>query len=267
MLLRARQLYTALAHHGLNRQATESAYKRALHPQPTWISFSTLPRRQVKKDVTTRPKYVSRNSEFSEQRSSPKATSARLPRWLNWTLSTLKIGFGFYILLHCLTFFIVMKQTWGPSMIPTLSWDGVWVLISRFFHRRGRNIVVGDLISFENPVRPGYYSIKRVIGMPGDFVCRDTPGRGDGWLVQVPEGHCWVNGDNLAASRDSRHFGPLPLALVRGKVLATFTPFPQWVRSSLVDYEGDENTYADEEEDNTGLVAAVQRQIVRDTGT
>lgn len=155
-----------------------------------------------------------------------------------------------------------MKQTWGPSMIPTLSWDGVWVLISRFFHRRGRNIAVGDLISFENPIRPGYYSIKRVIGMPGDFVCRDTPGKGDGWLVQVPEGHCWVNGDNLAASRDSRHFGPLPLALVRGKVLATFTPLPQWVRSGIVDYEGDENAGADEEED-TGLVAAVQRQLVR----
>jgi len=147
-------------------------------------------------------------------------------------------------------------------MIPTLSWDGVWVLISRFFHRRGRNIGVGDLISFENPIRPGYYSIKRVIGMPGDFVCRDTPGKGDGWLVQVPEGHCWVNGDNLAASRDSRHFGPLPLALVRGKVLATFTPLPQWVRSGLNDYEENENTHADEEED-TGLVAAVQRQIVR----
>jgi len=71
-----------------------------------------------------------------------------------------------------------------------------------------------------------------------------------------------VNGDNLAASRDSRHFGPLPLALVRGKVLATFTPFPAWVRSGLVDYEDDEHVHADDEEE-TGLVAALQRQIVR----
>jgi len=262
MLRRARQSYAAIARYGLNKEATTSANRKALQPQRTWISSSTLPRRPVKKDAPAHSKPASKNAESSKSRPSSADTPARLPRWLRTTLSTLKLGFGFYILLHCLTFFVVMKQTWGPSMIPTLSWDGIWVLISRFFHRRGRNIAVGDLISFENPIRPGYYSIKRVIGMPGDFVCRDTPGKGDGWLVQVPEGHCWVNGDNLAASRDSRHFGPLPLALVRGKVLATFTPFPAWVRSGLVDYEHDEHAHADEEE-HTGLVAAVQRQIIR----
>ena len=35
--------------------------------------------------------------------------------------------------------------------------------------------------------------------------------------MQVPEGHCWVLGDNLTESRDSRVYGPIPLALVRGK--------------------------------------------------
>lgn len=44
----------------------------------------------------------------------------------------------------------------------------------------------------------------------------------DSGLKQVPEGHCWVVGDNLGNSRDSRMFGPLPLALVRGKVVAVF---------------------------------------------
>jgi len=262
MLLRARQLYTAITRHGLNRNHTRLVHQKSLQFQPRWSSSSSVARRAIKKDVPAQ-KPVNPTAQSLKRTSPPKDAPARLSRWLSWTLSTLKLGFGFYILLHCLTFFVVMKQTWGPSMIPTLSWDGVWVLISRFFHRRGRNIAIGDLISFENPIRPGYYSIKRVIGMPGDFVCRDTPGKGDGWLVQVPEGHCWVNGDNLAASRDSRHFGPLPLALVRGKVLATFTPFPAWVRSGLVDYEDDGSTGANEEQD-TGLVAAVQRQLVRE---
>lgn len=39
---------------------------------------------------------------------------------------------------------------------------------------------------------------------------------------QVPEGHCWVVGDNLAYSRDSRMFGPLPLALIKGKIVLRY---------------------------------------------
>jgi hypothetical protein len=39
-------------------------------------------------------------------------------------------------------------------------------------------------------------------------------------LVQVPKGHCYIVGDNLPWSRDSRDFGPIPLALIRGKVVA-----------------------------------------------
>lgn len=44
---------------------------------------------------------------------------------------------------------------------------------------------------------------------------------------QVPEGHCWVIGDNLPWSRDSRHFGPMPLALIKGKVIAKVLPWSE----------------------------------------
>lgn len=37
---------------------------------------------------------------------------------------------------------------------------------------------------------------------------------------QVPKGHCYIVGDNLPWSRDSRDFGPIPLALIKGKVIA-----------------------------------------------
>jgi hypothetical protein len=37
---------------------------------------------------------------------------------------------------------------------------------------------------------------------------------------QVPTGHVWLTGDNLILSRDSREYGPVPLALMRGRVVA-----------------------------------------------
>ena len=40
--------------------------------------------------------------------------------------------------------------------------------------------------------------------------------------LQVPEGHCWILGDNLTESRDSRTYGPIPLGLINGKVVAKY---------------------------------------------
>ena len=52
---------------------------------------------------------------------------------------------------------------------------------------------------------------------------------------QVPEGHCWIVGDNLPASRDSRQFGPLPLALIQGKIIAKVLPWRErcWIGNGL----------------------------------
>lgn len=36
-------------------------------------------------------------------------------------------------------------------------------------------------------------------------------------MIQVPEGHVWVEGDNSSWSRDSRYFGPVPMALIKGR--------------------------------------------------
>lgn len=35
--------------------------------------------------------------------------------------------------------------------------------------------------------------------------------------VQVPKGHVWLQGDNFINSTDSRHYGPVPYALLRGR--------------------------------------------------
>lgn len=34
----------------------------------------------------------------------------------------------------------------------------------------------------------------------------------------VPEGHVWLEGDNPSNSSDSRTYGPIPLAMIRGRV-------------------------------------------------
>jgi hypothetical protein len=50
---------------------------------------------------------------------------------------------------------------------------------------------VGDLVSFRIPSQEGQMGVKRIIGMPGDYVLMGTPGeRGQDKMIQVrgPEG-------------------------------------------------------------------------------
>lgn len=64
--------------------------------------------------------------------------------------------------------------TEGPSMLPTIAVQGDMVWTSTRY-RRGRGIVVGDIVSLRHPWDPEEFVSKRVLGMPGDFVLRDTP--------------------------------------------------------------------------------------------
>lgn len=168
-------------------------------------------------------------------------------------------------------------------MLPTLSVIGDSVLISKRY-RRGRGVKVGDVVEIRHPVPeyPRHGAVKRVIGLGGDFVVRSSP---PGWpaailkegeermihvscslaplddyhiskpiigpwgvgYIQIPEGHCWVEGDNLPDSRDSREYGPVPLALVRGKVLAKVWPLGEmkWIPNGLVAASRDNDVEVD----------------------
>lgn len=48
--------------------------------------------------------------------------------------------------------------------------------------------------------------------------------------ITIPHGHCFVLGDNRHESRDSRHFGPVPLADVKGRVDYIYLPAGTWSR-------------------------------------
>lgn len=67
---------------------------------------------------------------------------------------------------------ITVQLSEGPSMYPTFSPRGDYLLISRW-HRHGRGIEVGDVVRFYHPSFLGVNGAKRVLGMPGDFVCKD----------------------------------------------------------------------------------------------
>ncbi len=43
----------------------------------------------------------------------------------------------------------------------------------------------------------------------------------------VPKGHVWLQGDNYHNSTDSRHYGPIPYSLLRGKVFYKIWPLSE----------------------------------------
>lgn len=163
---------------------------------------------------------------------------SRAIRWL------VQSGIAFLLLTH---YVVNTRTTSGPSMLPTIAHEGDSVLVC-WLYARGKGVKAGDIITYESPIHRGSRGVKRVVAMEGDYVLRDTPGglNGDveGWawdanekeqgerrdemMIKVPQGHCWIVGDNMSWSRDSRMFGPLPLALIKGKVLAVKQPGLPW---------------------------------------
>lgn len=67
-----------------------------------------------------------------------------------------------------------INGAWGPSMYPTLETNGQFLLGSMRY-KYGKGIGVGDVIIFKNPLYLNDHVAKRVIGMPGDLVLRNTP--------------------------------------------------------------------------------------------
>ncbi|WVO17853.1 signal peptidase I [Cryptococcus depauperatus] len=125
----------------------------------------------------------------------------------------------------------------------------------------------GDVVVATSPMHPGQAVCKRVIGVEGDLIeieprrggqrkWIDAVGNGymvdlpedhlglegidvaqrsgQGQWVKVPKGHVWLVGDNLSNSTDSRKYGPVPIAMVKGKVLARIYPKPKWIKNNVV---------------------------------
>ncbi|MCH8894057.1 MAG: signal peptidase I [Chloroflexi bacterium] len=106
----------------------------------------------------------------------------------------------------------------------------------------------GEVIVFEFPDKnaqnPRKDFVKRVIGLPGEsiemkagtvFVNGDeldepyltSNDRSNARLIELGEGEYYVLGDNRAHSNDSRSWGAVPEANLRGKVWMVYWPAPK----------------------------------------
>lgn len=105
-------------------------------------------------------------------------------------------------------------------MQPTLRASGDAVLVSKLPY----TLKVGDVIMATSPRDPGRTICKRVLALEGE----EVPGVAGVWGQRVPRGSVWVEGDNTARSLDSKTFGPLPLGLVKGRVVWKVWPLSQF---------------------------------------
>jgi inner membrane protease subunit 1 len=128
-----------------------------------------------------------------------------------------------------------MTTTEGPSMSPTLAAAGDIVLVDKLSPRlRAFAIRRGDIVVADSSYKAAYSVCKRVVALEGDTVTPSPAatrihstfysGAGAGAGVTIPPGYVWLEGDNAQDSTDSRMYGPVPTALVRGRVIARVWP-------------------------------------------
>uniref|UniRef100_A0A8C7R6E7 Mitochondrial inner membrane protease subunit n=2 Tax=Oncorhynchus mykiss TaxID=8022 RepID=A0A8C7R6E7_ONCMY len=110
----------------------------------------------------------------------------------------------------------------GPSMEPTITSHNV--VFSERLSRHLCRIENGDIVIAKSPFDPHMNICKRVIGLEGDKVCTSGPSDVFKTHQYVPKGHVWLEGDNLRNSTDSRSYGPVPYALIRGRVCLKLWP-------------------------------------------
>lgn len=111
-------------------------------------------------------------------------------------------------------------QCEGVSMLPTFNYWGDWLFERKLSLSQLQTLKRGDLVTFRSPSSPMTLVCKRVIGLAGDVVNVDPIDlEMSKQHCLIPEGHVWVQGDNAAASIDSRTYGPLPMGLIQAKIV------------------------------------------------
>ncbi|KAH8306558.1 hypothetical protein KR018_011973 [Drosophila ironensis] len=154
---------------------------------------------------------------------------SRLARLVRYTLA-------YAAITHC-TFeyigdFVLCK---GPSMEPTLFSDNV--LVTERISKHWRTYQPGDIVIAVSPINASQFICKRIVAVSGDQVLTQQPhpieaecslesNRRKPVMAKdyVPRGYVWIEGDNKANSSDSRYYGPIPVGLIRSRVLGRIWP-------------------------------------------
>ncbi|XP_004511435.1 uncharacterized protein [Cicer arietinum] len=110
-----------------------------------------------------------------------------------------------------------MSPTFNPKTDSLIKDD--YVLVEKLCLQKYK-FSHGDVVIFRSPLDYKETHIKRIIALPGEwFVNRQSHD-----VLKIPEGHCWVEGDNVVSSSDSKSYGPIPLGLIRGRVTHVVWP-------------------------------------------
>lgn len=137
------------------------------------------------------------------------------------------------------------SETQGESMLPTLNYAGDFVHTDKTC-KRGKDCHVGDVVVLLKPSDPSQRVCKRITGLAGDYIQVDPSaveheaaseiGVDTRRFIKVPEGHCWVTGDNLSQSLDSRSYGVIPLALIKGRIFGVHSTSGEfrWIENNLI---------------------------------
>ena len=178
---------------------------------------------------------------MSQAPGEPKKKAGAIRRWAGAALRDL--GLSVIIAFLIIVFLYQPVKVEGTSMMPSIA-DQQRVFVDKFFFQIGfSEIHRGDVVVFWFPKDQRVSYIKRVIGVPGDFVAvvggqvrlNGQPLR-EPYVpaefrdeAEMPEIHLgkdefFVLGDHRNSSNDSRMWGPVSREFIYGKAVFTYWP-------------------------------------------
>jgi len=181
-------------------------------------------------------------NQSPEQRAAPPAAGApafSFPRELRAWARDLFLALGLAMVI--IIFLYQPVKVEGTSMAPLLS-DQERIFINKFVYRF-EPIARGDVVVFWYPLDRSKSFIKRVIGLPGEYI-EVRQGRvlvngkrlmepyvppqfadsGSYGPITVPVDEYFVMGDHRVSSNDSRMFGPVENKYIYGKAVFAYWP-------------------------------------------
>lgn len=141
--------------------------------------------RQVYRAATPSPHHHHQSFIVYSRKVVLMAPPHSLPRLAAFLRRSLTFSLKLFFTLHLATEYAgTVSPTSGPSMLPTIAVLGDAVYTSKRY-ARGNGIELGDLVVYKHPKVPAEAALKRVMGLPGDFV-REDGGLGSGdRMIQV----------------------------------------------------------------------------------
>jgi signal peptidase I len=163
--------------------------------------------------------------------------------WSEARLLARDLIFALLVISLVLVFIVQPVKVEGTSMLPRLH-DGERIFVNKLVYYDLPELERGDIVVFWFPDDPTKSYIKRIIGLPGEFVqvregrvfvngkelaepyldpSRNVT-RGTEQPIQVKQHYYFVMGDNRDNSSDSRTWGLVPEKYIYGKALFRYWP-------------------------------------------